>query len=134
MKTRSLFLILVLVAIGGFSVLNWDVIVKPTALNLLVADLQAPLGLIMLGLIVFLVAFFLIYVLYLQTTVLLDARSHAKELAANRKLADEAEASRFTALTARVEQLEKNLLQAIEQSGNSVAATVAEMDDRLRLK
>lgn len=134
MKARSLFLVLVFVAIGGFSVLNWDVILKPTALNLLVADVQAPLGLIMLGLVIFLVALFLVYVLYLQTTVLLDARSHAKELAANRKLADEAEASRFTALTARVEQLEKNLLQAIEQSGNSVAATVAEMDDRLRLK
>jgi len=61
-----------------------------------------------------------------------DARANAKELAANRKLADQAEASRFTTLTERIDQLEKDLKLAIEQSGNSVAAAIAEMDDRLK--
>lgn len=147
-------MLLVFVAIGGFAVLNWEVILKPTALNLGFADVQAPLGLIMLGIVIFLIALFLVYVLYLQTTVLFDARAHAKELAANRKLADAAEASRFTELRtfldaelkaiksaqsdaqsaqlARVEQLEKNLQLAVEQSGNSLAAALAEMDDRLK--
>lgn len=154
MKLRSLLLLLVLVAVGGFTALNWTTILTPTALNLGVADVQAPLGLVMLGVVIFLVAFFLIYVLYLQTTVMFDARANAKELQTNRKLADEAEASRFTelrhfleaeltklaesdktvqaAVLARVEQLEKNLALAVEQSGNSVAAAVAEMDDRLK--
>ncbi|MDD5031017.1 MAG: LapA family protein [Rhodoferax sp.] len=154
MKLRSLLLILVLVAVGGFTALNWSVILTPTALNLGLADIQAPLGLIMLGLVIFLVAFFLVYVLYLQTTVLFDTRANAKELQTNRKLADEAEASRFTelrhyleaaltklaesdkaaqaAVLVRLEQLEKNLALAVEQSGNSVAAAVAEMDDRLK--
>lgn len=154
MKLRSLLLLLVLLAVAGFTALNWSVILTPTALNLGVADVQAPLGLIMLGLVIFLVAFFLVYVLYLQTTVLFDARANAKELQTNRKLADQAEASRFTelrhyleaeltklaasdkaaqaAVLARVEQLEKNLALAVEQSGNSVAAAVAEMDDRLK--
>ncbi|PIQ50952.1 MAG: Signal transduction histidine kinase [Comamonadaceae bacterium CG12_big_fil_rev_8_21_14_0_65_59_15] len=154
MKLRSMLLLLVLVAVGGFTTLNWTTILTPTALNLGVADVQAPLGLVMLGIVIFLVAFFLIYVLYLQTTVMFDARANAKELQTNRKLADEAEASRFTelrhyleaeltklaesdkavqtAVVARVEQLEKNLALAVEQSGNSVAAAVAEMDDRLK--
>ncbi len=132
MKLRTLFLLLVLVAIAGFAALNWSVILAPTALNLGVADIQAPLGLIMMGVVVFLLGLFLVYVLYLQTTVLLDARSHAKELQANRKLADQAEASRFTELTARIDKLERDLRLAIEQSGNSVAAAVAELDDRLR--
>jgi len=132
MKLRSLFMLLVLVAIAGFTVLNWSAILTPTALNLGVADVQAPLGLIMLGLVVFLIALFLVYVLYLQTTVMFDARANAKELAANRKLADQAEASRFTTLTERIDQLEKDLKLAIEQSGNSVAAAIAEMDDRLK--
>jgi len=154
MNFRTFFLILVLVLIGGFTALNWSVILAPTAINLGVADIQAPLGLIMLGLVVFLVALFLVYVLYLQTTVLFDTRAHTKELQANRKLADQAEASRFTelrqylekelatltgnqqqvqsALVARLDQLEKSLALAVEQSGNSVAAAVAEMDDRLK--
>jgi len=154
MKLRGMLLLLVLVAVGGFTTLNWTTILTPTALNLGVADVQAPLGLVMLGIVIFLVAFFLIYVLYLQTTVMFDARANAKELQTNRKLADEAEASRFTelrhyleaeltklaesdkavqtAVVARVEQLEKNLALAVEQSGNSVAAAVAEMDDRLK--
>jgi len=154
MKIRDWLLILVLVAVAGFAVLNWSVILAPTALNLGIADIHAPLGLIMLGMVIVLVAFFMVYVLYLQTSVLFDARASAKELQNNRKLADQAEASRFTelrhyleaelaklaasdqavqaALVARVDQLEKNLALAVEQSGNSVAAAVAEMDDRLK--
>jgi len=154
MKIRDWLLILVLVAVAGFAVLNWSVILAPTALNLGIADIHAPLGLIMLGMVIVLVAFFMVYVLYLQTSVLFDARANAKELQNNRKLADQAEASRFTelrhyleaelakradaeqavkaALMARIDQLEKNLALAVEQSGNSVAAAVAEMDDRLK--
>ena len=131
MKLRTLFLLLVLLAVGGFTALNWSAVLAPTPLNLGVATVQAPLGLILLGALVLLVVQFLVYVLYLQTTVLFDARSHAKELQANRKLADAAEASRYTELTARIDTLEQGLRQAIEQSGNSVAAAVAEMDDRL---
>ena len=125
-------MLLVFVAIGGFAVLNWTAILAPTALNLGLVQVQAPLGMIMLGLVVFLIALFLVYVLYLQTTVMFDARANAKELQANRKLADQAEASRFTTLTERIDKLEKDLLVAIEQSGNSVSAAVAEMDDRLK--
>jgi len=154
MKLRTLLLLLVLLAIAGFTVLNWAVIMSPTALSLGVAEIQAPLGLILLGLMVALIAMFLVYLLYLQTTVMFDARAHAKELQSNRNLADQAEASRFTelrtfleaefkrqnaadgevkaALLARIDQLERELRLAVEQSGNSLAASIAEMDDRQR--
>ena len=153
MKTRTLFLILVLVVIGGFSVLNWGAFLTPTALSLGVAEVQAPLGLIMLGALVMVAAVFLVYILYLQTTVLLDTRQHTKELQSNRKLADQAEASRFTelrvfleaelkrqlvqdaesraAVVARIDQLERDLRMAVEQSGNSLAASLGELEDRL---
>lgn len=153
MNLRSLFLLLILAAIGAFAALNWSVIMMPTELNLVLASVQAPLGLVMLGLMVFLLAIFLIYLVYLQTTVLLDSRSHAKELQANRRLADQAEASRFTELRSfletelksvqvaqqaaqlatheRLAQSEQNLLQALEQTGNSLAASIGEMDERL---
>jgi len=153
MKTRTLFLILVLVAIGGFSALNWNAFLTPTSLNLGLGEVQAPLGLIMLGALVMVAAVFLVYILYLQTTVLLDTRQHTKELQSNRKLADQAEASRFTelrsfleaelqrqlaqdaesraAVVGRIDQLERDLRMAVEQSGNSLAASLGELEDRL---
>ena len=154
MKLSTLFLLLALTLVATFTALNWSAFLTPTDLSVGVAAIHAPLGLIMLGALVFLLALFLVYVLYLQTTVLFDARSHAKELQINRRLTDQAEASRFTelrsfleteiksraaadteaqaALLARIDKLERDLRLVIEQSGNSVAAAVAEMDDRLR--
>ena len=154
MKLRTLLVLLVLLAVAAFTVLNWPVILAPTPLSLGVIDIQAPLGLIFLVLLGLLLAVFLVYVLYLQSTVMFDARAHAKELQTNRKLADQAEASRFTelrgfldaefkrmadadreaktALVARLDLLERELRLAVEQSGNSLAAHLAEMDDRSR--
>jgi len=154
MKLRTLSLLLTLLLIAAFTLLNWPVIMAPTPLSLGVVDIQAPLGLLMLGLMVAMLSVFLVYVLYLQTTVMFDARAHAKELQSNRKLADQAEASRFTelrtfldtefkrqsaadcevkaALVARIDQLERELRLAVEQSGNSLAASIGEMDDRQR--
>lgn len=154
MKFRTFLLLLVLAAIAAFTLLNWSVILAPTTLSLGMADVQAPLGLIMLGMMALLTLVFLVYVLYLQTTLMMDGRTHAKELQANRKLADEAEASRFTelrvfldaefkridaadvaakaALAVRIDELENDLRQLVEQSGNSLAASLGEIDDRLR--
>ena len=153
MHIRSLFLLLVLAFIGVFTALNWDAFLTNTTLSFGVATLQAPLGLIMLGLLFFVVAYFLVYVLYLQSTVLFDARRNAKELQLNRELADKAEASRFTelrgfldtglkqraaqdmagqqAVLARLDALEHALRTTVEQSGNSLSAYIGELEDRL---
>ncbi len=160
MKLRTVFLLLILGAIAAFSVLNWHAFITPTTLSLGVAAIEAPLGVIMLGLVGFLTAFFLIFVVYVQASALLESRRHAQELQVNRELADKAEASRFTelrsflevelqklagrgapsalatdpAILARLERLEKELLTAIEQSGNSLAASIGELEDRLERK
>ena len=120
MRIRSLFLILLLTLIGAFVTLNWSVFWINSTVSLGVTTVQAPFGVLMLGLLLFVVAYFLVYVLYLQSTVMWDARRNAKELQANRELADKAEASRFTelrgvldasqqTLLARLDTLEKNL-------------------------
>jgi len=107
----------------------------------------------MLGLTALLGAVFLAYVFYLHSSVMLEARRHNKEMAAQRELADKAEASRFTelrtfmeaqqqqemaaqketaaALSARLDQLEKALEARAEQSDNGVAAQIGELEDRL---
>lgn len=153
MKVRTLFLLIVLVAISAFVALNWSAFMVPTTLSLGVAVFQAPLGLVMLGLLAFLTALFLVFVVYVQASVLLDARRHARELQANRELADQAEASRFTelrrflegelkrlegldaesraAVQARLDQLDHDLRSAVEEAGNTLAAYFGELEDRL---
>jgi uncharacterized integral membrane protein len=124
MPQRSVALLIILAAIALFALLNWSAFLAPTTLSLGFAQVQAPLGLIMLGLIAILTALFLGYLLYLQTTVLFDARRHAKELQAQRELADQAEASRFT-------ELRTHLETRLTEVENSLGAQLGEMRDRL---
>jgi hypothetical protein len=153
MRAPTLFLLVVLTGIVVFAGVNWGVITAPTTVSLLVTDIQAPLGLIMFGLTVLVTVLFLIFAAYLQTTVLLDARRHSRELQAQRELADKAEASRFTDLrlyldielrklgeqmaesrsgvTARIDLAQQDLRTTIEESGNSLAAHIGELEDRL---
>jgi hypothetical protein len=153
MKMQTLVLLVVLGAIAAFAALNWGAFTTSTALSLGVADIQAPLGIIMLGLLALLTALFLVYVVYLQTSVLLDARRHSREMQVQRELADKAEASRFTelrtfleaelqtlanhdaesrsAILQRLDHLDRDLRSAQEQSENSIAAYMGEFEDRL---
>jgi len=157
MKLRTVLLLLILGAIAAFAALNWHHFVAPTTLSLGITEVTAPLGAIMLGVVAFLTAFFLGFVVYVQASALFDSRRHAQELQLNRELADKAEASRFTELrsfleaelqklgsrsvptsspaeseiSARIDRLEQALLTAIDQSANSVAACVGELEDRL---
>ena len=93
MKVRTLLLLLVLLAVILFAMLNWTAITTPTVLSLLVTTVEAPLGLIMLGMLVLLTGLFTVFAGYLQTSTLLEARQHAGDLQAQRKLADQGEAS-----------------------------------------
>ena len=153
MKAPTLLLLVVLTIIVVFAVVNWSVITAPATVSLFVTDVQAPLGLIMLGLTVLVTVLFLTYLAYLQTTVLLGARRHSRELQAQRELADKAEASRFTDLRnyldmelrklgeqlaesrlgviARVDLAQQDLRTTVEESGNSLAAHFGELEDRL---
>ena len=153
MRTRTLLLLVVLIAIGVFAAINWTAIVAPTTLSLLVTDVQAPLGLIMLGVTALVTLLFLLFVVYLQTSVHLDTRRHTRELQGQRELADKAEASRFTELrafletelrklaeqsgaaqanmTARLDQVQRELGAAILQTEHSLSAYIGELEDRL---
>jgi uncharacterized integral membrane protein len=135
MPFRTLLLILVLGALMLFVVVNWAAFTTPTTLSLLVGSVQAPLGLIMLMITAALAAIFLGYAFYLQTSVLMETRRMTRELTAQRQLADQAEASRFTELKStlegRLERLEQGLRTALDQAGNGLSAQIAELDDRI---
>jgi uncharacterized integral membrane protein len=153
MQLRSLLLVLVLALTALFAAVNWSAFTAPTTLSLVFSTVQAPLGLIMLAITTGIAVLFLVFIVYLQTSVLLEARRHAKELDAQRQLADQAEASRFTELRAflnaelaklgtahdqakgellaRLERLEADTRSAVETSGNTLAAYIGELEDRL---
>ncbi len=153
MPLRAIFLVFLLVLLGTFAVLNWSAIMAPTTLSLLFATVQAPIGFIMLAVTGFLAAVFLAYLVYIQSTVILDTRRSARELAAQRDLADQAEASRFTELRgfleerlrtieaavsdaqsrteSRVDRLEGDLRATAEHTENSIFAFIGELEDRM---
>ena len=132
---RALVFFLVLVLVGLFALINWSAFSALTTLSLGFTTVEAPLGLIMLGFIVFLCVLFTVWVISLQAGSLMESRRQTKELQAQRDLADKAEASRFTELRtelmARLDRLQTDSRTAIEQNANSVAAQVGELEDRL---
>jgi mannitol-specific phosphotransferase system IIBC component len=132
MKAPTILLLAILAVIFVFAAANWGVITAPATVSLLVADVQAPMGLILVSITLLLTALFLIFVVYLQTSVLLEARRHSRELAAQRELADKAEASRFTDLRSYLDLELQKLGEKVEQTGNSLAAYIGELEDRLQ--
>jgi len=142
MRTRTLFLLLLGSLIAAFAALNWAAFTVPSRLSVGVTTIEAPLGVILLGLLVLIALVFAVYAAFWQGAVLLDARRHAKEMQSQRQLADQAEASRFTelriALHSELAQLGERLSASqdalrleMRENTNSLAAMLGEMDDRL---
>lgn len=146
MHIRSLILLLTVLAIAALAILNWPILAVSTPVSLGLISVEAPLGLLMLALTALLGAVCIVYVLSLQGSVLLETRRHAKELHAQRELADKAEASRFTelrafleaqhqqshaALLTRVDRMEERLTARAEQSDNTTAAYVGQLENQM---
>jgi len=142
MKLRSLLVVLVLVLLVLFAIVNWQVVVEPTSLNLLVTHVEAPLGLVMLGFTALLVAVLLGYAFKVQVTALADTRRQAAELRQQRELADQAEASRFTELRGYLEKelaalresqqaAERRLHDELAATSNALSAAIGEVDERI---
>ena len=149
MQLRSIVLLLTMLAIAVLAALNWAALSAPVPVSLGVTTLEAPLGLLMLGLTALLAIVGVAYVLSLQGSVLLETRRHTKELQAQRELADKAEASRFTelrafletqqqqthtALLARLDHLETRLAARAQESDNTTAAYVGQLEQQLRVR
>jgi uncharacterized integral membrane protein len=153
MYLRTLLILFVIAGLIIFAAINWGAFVTPTTLSLIFLTVDAPLGLILLAIVAVLSVFFLVYVVYLQSSVLMESRRHGRELQAQRELAEQAEASRVSELRmflqdelgelmdrteasragvlARLDQLERELRVVVEQSGNTLAAYIGEVEDRL---
>ena len=142
MRARTFIALLVIALISVFVILNWAAFMAPTTLSVGFSQFEAPLGLVMLGLLALVVLGFAAYMALWQGTILVETRRHTKELQSQRELADQAEASRFTELrnamqaefakvAERLGQAQDALRQEMRDSGNSLAATIGEIEDRL---
>lgn len=154
MNAPAALLLLFLAITAVIVALNWGALLTQATLSIGIASVSAPVGLLLFGFAVLLTAIFLIVLLTMQTAVFRAARLHARELQAQRELADQAEASRFvqlreyqeqyakneavcndefkTALWARLDALEAALRATIETSGNTMGAYIGELEERLR--
>ncbi len=153
MRLPTFLLLLVILLVAAFTMLNWGVFVAPAELSFGIVSVQWPFGLLMLGLLVGMTLVFILFAIYVQTAALLEVRRHARELQASRELAEKAEASRLTELRnvfenaiqlqrsqqqdfearlhSRVDQLDNTLRTSMEESTNSLAAYIGELEDRL---
>lgn len=156
MKFLNFILLIVLVALLVFAAVNWQAIVTPVPLSLLFTDAEAPLGLILLTITGILTLLFLSYVVYMQSATIMLRRKLNKELEEQRKLADQAEASRFTELRtflttelqklntqssevhqkveARLAEVENSVKSKMEETGTTLSAYIGELEDRLEKK
>lgn len=154
MYGRTIVMLLALACVALFAAVNWSAIMAQTTLSFIFTSVQAPLGLILLAVTALLAVLFLAYIVTMQTSVILETRRLNKELQSQRKLAEQAEASRFTELRhylanelqamaqanasatagmeARLRETDQNLRATLEQTGNSLAANIGELDDRMQ--
>lgn len=153
MRGRLLFIILAALIVGGIAALNWGEITRASRLNLGLVLTDAPLAGIMFG------AFALTLVVFLISSAIQESRNlmawnrHAKELQAQRDLADKAEASRFTDLRQHIDhtlresrqrdsivnsEFEKSMLQShrdlraqLDTMNRTLMARLADLETRM---
>ncbi len=141
MRFRTMLAIVISIALTAFFILNWRVFTAPATLSFLVISVDAPIGLVMLALFALGVLVLSTYLGRWQGTLLMEFRRQTKELQAQRTLAENAEASRFTELgtlirdeiansNKRMETALEGLRSELRATENSIAATLGEMDDR----
>jgi hypothetical protein len=75
MRVWAIFWAIVAVFFGLFVVANWQVLTLQTSINLLVSQVTAPLGLVMLGAMGVLTLFYLLFLVWLETRALVQLRS-----------------------------------------------------------
>ena len=153
MRKRTIFLVIAILLVAAFVTLNVDEFTRVSVLSLGFATIQVALGMVMLLLLVAVTVVFLATTLFIQSTHLMESRRTSRELNTQRELADKAEASRFTelrsylevqalaaqqresamgaVLSERFSQQQQALLLRMEQSDNTLAAFMGQLEERL---
>ncbi|GAA6756290.1 hypothetical protein QT17_06745 [Thermus sp. 2.9] len=146
MSARTLFALFFLLLLALFAWLNWGEITRPAPLSLGLTRVEAPLGLVLVVALGVVSLLYLLFTIGLETAALLEVRRYAREVLQYKKLAEDAEQSRYTELRryleaefARLKEAEKEEIRALEariaetleKHGNTLAAYIGELEDQL---
>jgi uncharacterized integral membrane protein len=126
----------------AFVIINWGMLVAPIQASFGFTRVSVPLGVVLLGLAIVLIAVFFGLLLTVQFRLMAMHRRHSAELRTQRELVENAEASRFTELRQYLQQelvslreaqraSEQRLREEILATSNTLAACVGEIDERL---
>lgn len=148
MKLVGIALLLIVLLLVAFTLLNWAAFTAPAMLSIGVTTVRVPLGIVMLAATGLLTAVFVVFLVYQQAAALVAARHATRNLERQRKLAEEAEASRIAGLRAYLEtalakltsgasgdpalqRVEATLLRRLTETENALAAHIAEVEDKI---
>lgn len=153
MNFSTVAIVVVVVALAALALFNWPALSALSSVSLGVTQVQAPLGLLLLGFTAALGLLFFVHAVVQQARAGAEARRHTKEMSAQRDLADRAEASRFSELrafldaelrrldtqagaqraatAARIDTLEAALRAKVDEATRTLSAYIGEVDDKL---
>jgi uncharacterized integral membrane protein len=117
-RASNLIALLVTALVAALAFLNWSTLMAPAPLDLVIAQIQAPLGVVMLGVAGLLAALFFVAYLSNQIGSLLETRRLLKEIQRVQALADKSEASRIESL----QQMMGTEFRQLNERLNSVLA------------
>jgi hypothetical protein len=120
-RNISILIVASFLAVLGW--LNWQALSEVMPISLGLMTVQAPLGLVLLVPGLVLCVLFAAWALSLQARVLRDLRMNTKALQ-QRELAEREETSRLV-------ELRIDFLRALEESVNTTAAHIGELEDRM---
>ena len=132
MTLRSVLLSILSLLAVIFLILNWQGIMAPVSVNLIVEEVQAPLGFILLVIMGGLWLIGIAWALMQQASTLMEIRKAYKEANANKSLADHAEMSQTKEqLRAEMTKNHEELLAGIREAGRVPAESAQDAQKRL---
>ncbi|MGQ0736509.1 MAG: hypothetical protein ACT4QD_23005 [Acidobacteriota bacterium] len=123
------FWVLLAGVVGTFTFVNWEILTARTALNLLVAQMTAPLGLVMLGGLVALTFVYLVFLVWLETKAMLQIgkrRTSGENATATATLAD-----LRSALDQHFESLKNETSESLRRVVSRLERVEERMTDRI---
>jgi len=143
MKILGFIIVLLIVLLAVFVAANWTVLTTATSLSFVAFHVQAPLGIILLAIMVGIVLLFTGYSALLRASWHMESRKLNRLLQEQRDLAQQAETSRFVTLQElvksesadvrkSVEETTADVRKSIEETSADITAHLGYLDDKLK--
>lgn len=131
MRPRSIVLLLAVIVLAVFAGLNWQSLLATTPISLLLFEIEAPLGLLLLLAVALMTLLFLGLVAYLEAQARQERKRLNKDIEHWKALAEKAEGSRIQELREVVEAGFDDLYDRLQGVGPGGSARRPEGGDRL---